>query len=127
MRCPKCQFDHEFQTTECLKCGIVFSRYLAVQEAAAKKFMFPAPKVRAAEPRYWWAARTHSWPLYRHPLTWEGWLVDIALAVSFGGIGMFVNDRVHPLLFFGFLFGILALYWAIVHSKGEPKRKSWDD
>lgn len=27
MRCPKCQFDHPLQTTECLKCGIVFSRY----------------------------------------------------------------------------------------------------
>ncbi|HLY59351.1 MAG TPA: hypothetical protein VKV95_01150 [Terriglobia bacterium] len=36
MRCPKCQFDHELQTTECLKCGIVFARYLAAQEAAAK-------------------------------------------------------------------------------------------
>jgi hypothetical protein len=53
--------------------------------------------------------------------------VDIALAVSFGGIGMFVNDRVHPLLFFGFVFGVLALYGAIVHSKGEPNRKNWDD
>jgi hypothetical protein len=31
MRCPKCQFDHELQTTECLKCGIVFSRYRAAQ------------------------------------------------------------------------------------------------
>jgi hypothetical protein len=27
MRCPKCQFDHQLQTTECLKCGIVFSKY----------------------------------------------------------------------------------------------------
>src|SRR5579883_280174 len=27
MHCPKCQFDHPLQTTECLKCGIVFSRY----------------------------------------------------------------------------------------------------
>ncbi len=27
MRCPKCQFDHLLQTTECLKCGIVFSKY----------------------------------------------------------------------------------------------------
>lgn len=35
MRCPKCQFDHELQTTECLKCGIVFSRYQAALEAAA--------------------------------------------------------------------------------------------
>lgn len=37
MRCPKCQFDHELQTTECLKCGIVFSRYQAALEAAAEK------------------------------------------------------------------------------------------
>jgi hypothetical protein len=36
MRCPKCQFDHPLQTTECLKCGIVFSRYqpAALQNAA---------------------------------------------------------------------------------------------
>ena len=33
MRCPKCQFDHPSQKTECLKCGIVFSRY----EASAPK------------------------------------------------------------------------------------------
>jgi hypothetical protein len=32
MRCPKCQFDHPLQTTECLKCGIVFSRYRANPE-----------------------------------------------------------------------------------------------
>lgn len=36
MRCPKCQFDHELQTTECLKCGIVFSRYQAVRDQAAQ-------------------------------------------------------------------------------------------
>ena len=46
MRCPKCQFDHELQTTECLKCGIVFSRYLAAQEAA-KKAELAAPPVQA--------------------------------------------------------------------------------
>jgi hypothetical protein len=36
MRCPKCQFDHELQTTECLKCGIVFARYPAALEAGSK-------------------------------------------------------------------------------------------
>jgi len=35
MRCPKCQFDHELQTTECLKCGIVFARYQAALDAAS--------------------------------------------------------------------------------------------
>ena len=35
MRCPKCQFDHPLQTTECLKCGIVFSRHKPMLEGAA--------------------------------------------------------------------------------------------
>ena len=43
MRCPKCQFDHELQTTECLKCGIVFARYQAALEA--KKADLPVPGV----------------------------------------------------------------------------------
>src|ERR1700691_342552 len=34
MRCPKCQFDHPLQTTECLKCGIICARYLEVLSAA---------------------------------------------------------------------------------------------
>jgi len=37
MRCPKCQFDHPLQTTECLKCGIVFSRYHAALESTANQ------------------------------------------------------------------------------------------
>ena len=37
MRCPKCQFDHQLQTTECLKCGIVFARYQAAPERATKQ------------------------------------------------------------------------------------------
>lgn len=35
MECPKCHFEHPQQTTECLKCGVVFAKYLAVQQAAA--------------------------------------------------------------------------------------------
>lgn len=44
MRCPKCQFDHELQTTECLKCGIVFSRYRPAPEADAPKTSPAAPQ-----------------------------------------------------------------------------------
>jgi len=28
MQCPKCQFEHEAQTTECLRCGIIFRKYV---------------------------------------------------------------------------------------------------
>jgi hypothetical protein len=54
MRCPKCQFDHALQTTECLKCGIVFARYLEALERAAKRagaalpMAVPAPLVAYA-------------------------------------------------------------------------------
>ena len=37
MRCPKCQFDHPLQTTDCLKCGIVFSRYKPALETGANQ------------------------------------------------------------------------------------------
>jgi len=30
---PKCQFDHEDQTTECLRCGIMFAKFSHLQEA----------------------------------------------------------------------------------------------
>ena len=33
MLCPKCQFDHVDQTTECLRCGLVFAKYALLQEA----------------------------------------------------------------------------------------------
>ena len=47
MRCPKCKFDHPLQTTECLKCGIVFSRYKAPLESAAN---LPNPDVAVTVP-----------------------------------------------------------------------------
>lgn len=32
MQCPKCQFEHQDQTTECLRCGIVFAKYARFQD-----------------------------------------------------------------------------------------------
>lgn len=52
MRCPKCQFDHESQTTECLKCGIVFARYhesvnTPAAAAASEAVALPIPQAVA--------------------------------------------------------------------------------
>ncbi len=52
MRCPKCQFDHPLQTTECLKCGIVFSRYRAALESGANQ-VNPDVAVVASAPPAW--------------------------------------------------------------------------
>lgn len=37
MRCPKCNFDQPESGTECLKCGIVFAKYLSIQNRASDK------------------------------------------------------------------------------------------
>jgi hypothetical protein len=53
MRCPKCQFDHELQTTECLKCGIVFARYeaaLEAEKAGGAAPVVPLPALSPAAP-----------------------------------------------------------------------------
>ncbi len=50
MRCPKCQFDHPLQTTECLKCGIVFSRYQPPLETAANQLNPNVPAAVSAPP-----------------------------------------------------------------------------
>ena len=50
MRCPKCQFDHELQTTECLKCGIVFARYQAALEAKKAGVAVPVVPLPALAP-----------------------------------------------------------------------------
>jgi len=42
MQCPKCHFEHALQTSECLRCGVVFSRYAGNEEATAVQ---PAPVV----------------------------------------------------------------------------------
>lgn len=47
MRCPKCQFDHELQKTECLKCGIVFSNYQSPPHAPATQLEDPANRPAA--------------------------------------------------------------------------------
>jgi hypothetical protein len=51
MRCPKCQFDHELQTTECLKCGIVFARYQAALDQATKQSGLAEPVALSASAR----------------------------------------------------------------------------
>ena len=73
----------------------------------------------ADEPRYWYAARRHRWG-HRRPLTWEGWLVDVSLFAAMLGISPYASERAHPFQSIGLVFGLIALYVAIAHWKGEP-------
>ena len=44
MQCPKCHFDSPLQTDECLKCGIIFAKYLAFEKAVAEVRPVAAPE-----------------------------------------------------------------------------------
>lgn len=53
MECPKCHFDHPLQKTECLRCGVIFSKYLAyaaAQAAVPATVTFEAPTIAMVEP-----------------------------------------------------------------------------
>jgi hypothetical protein len=50
MRCPKCQFDHALQTTECLKCGIVFARYQSAIDGASTELPRAVPLAQPLVP-----------------------------------------------------------------------------
>lgn len=102
MRCPKCQFDHELQTTECLKCGIVFARYQAALEA--KKAGLPVPVVKPS-------ALTPSAPLpfqsdARRELQYRALALPLALIVGRWAAGTGLN----------MVAGLLAM---VVHESGH--------
>jgi hypothetical protein len=41
MKCPKCNFDQPDSRIECLKCGIVFAKYLSKNQASDKSAVIP--------------------------------------------------------------------------------------
>jgi hypothetical protein len=45
MQCPKCHFEHPLQSSDCLRCGLVFAKYAAGEAAAA-----PAPALVVEPP-----------------------------------------------------------------------------
>ena len=72
----------------------------------------------ADESRYWYGPKPWWGP--RRTLTWQGWCVDLTLLAIFLGISPYVKERAHPFQSLGLVFGLLALYLAIVRWKGEP-------
>ena len=42
MQCPKCSFEHPGHHTECLNCGIIFSKYRQIQESNSSPESSPA-------------------------------------------------------------------------------------
>ena len=130
MRCPKCQFDHELQTTECLKCGIVFSRYHPAVDATAKQAAPAAPMVEgsrltAAEPPNARsdAIRELKYRLLALPLALLAacWMTSTGLRIGAAMLAMVLHESGHAIT--AWLTGRWAvpLLWVTMHGE----ERSW--
>ena len=125
MRCPKCQFDHELQTTECLKCGIVFSRYTAARDPEkAVPAAGPEP-VSSGEPvpDREDAVRELKYRIFAVPLTLlVAWLVArTGLRMVAGMLAMVLHESGHAIT--AWLTGRWAvpMLWVTMHGE----ERSW--
>jgi len=71
-------------------------------------------------PRYWFSAKRYGLG-WRTPLTWEGWVVDLLWIAAMLAAAPWMRTRQHPGRQLAFLFGVIALFVAIRHWKGEPQ------
>lgn len=97
MECPKCHFDHPQQVNECLKCGVVFEKYLAFQKAVAD--VRPVEPERGPEQVAAAQATTQHefWcRVFALPAALGlGWLVNLALPTLTAFLEMWVHETGH--------------------------------
>jgi len=99
MECPKCHFDHPQQTEECLKCGVIFAKYLAFEQAvAAVRPMLPerSPETVAAEQRK--AKNELTCRIFALPGALVlGWLVNWAMPMLTAFLSMWLHESGHAI------------------------------
>jgi hypothetical protein len=99
MECPKCHFDYPQQTDECLKCGVIFAKYLAFQEAVeAVRPVTPekSPQVVAEQQG---KARTEFWcRAFALPgALLLGWLLNWAMPMLTAFLAMWLHESGHAI------------------------------
>ena len=124
MECPKCHFDHPQQTDECLKCGIVFAKYLAFQEAVAS--VRPAPPDRSpdtvsAEQR---KASSEFWcRVFALPgALLLGWLVNWSMPMLATFLAMWCHESGHAIAAWFCGYSALPTAWFTIIP---PDRGRW--
>jgi len=93
MECPKCHFDHPLQTGECLRCGIVFSKYLAyLATSPATVTTSTTPAVTNIEPSMSGEDKRALWQKASRELTCRAFALPGALLVGW------LTVRIMPML-----------------------------
>ena len=73
-------------------------------------------------PRYWYGPKRFPFG-HRLPVTWQGWLVDVAwMATCLAISPLLRKDSRYPLQGLGLWFGLSVVFIAFRSWKGEPQR-----
>lgn len=100
MECPKCHFDHPQQLEECLKCGIVFAKFLQFQEAVAN-VRDVTPPTRSASDIATGQRQAHNEFLCRvfavPGALLFGWLVNWAMPSLSAFLSMWLHESGHAI------------------------------
>jgi hypothetical protein len=99
MQCPKCHFDHPQQTDECLKCGVVFAKYLAFQQAVeAVRPVLPEPCSEEVAQERRKANQEFTVRIFALPgALLLGWLLNWAMPTVTAFLSMWLHETGHAI------------------------------
>ena len=108
MECPKCHFDDPLQKDECLKCGLIFARYQAFEQAVAEvssDVPERSPQEVAEQQRK--AKNEFLYRIFALPgALLLGWLLNLAVPTITAFLAMWLHEFGHAIA--GWLCGYAA-------------------
>src|SRR4051812_47813367 len=99
MQCPKCDFDYPQQTDECLKCGVVFAKYLAFQKAIeAVRPVLPERSSEHVAEEQQKANKEFMFRVFALPgALLVGWITNWAMPMVSGFLSMWLHETGHAI------------------------------
>ena len=100
MQCPKCHFDSPLQTDECLKCGVIFAKFLAFEKAVAEvRPVEPVePDPVATDEAKSTARREFLLRIFALPAALLiGWLLNFAMPLLTAFLEMWLHESGHAI------------------------------
>lgn len=123
MECPKCHFDSPLQTDECLKCGVIFAKYLAFQQAvAAVRPVLPEPSPEQIAQQQRQAHREFLCRVFALPgALLAGWVANRALPPLTYFLAMWLHESGHAIAawFCGYAAFPTAWFTVIPEERGR--------
>ena len=129
MECPKCHFDHPLQTGECLRCGIVFSKYpayVAATPATVTAGTAPAIALTTIEPSVNDEEQRTLWQKASHELTCRalalpgalllGWLIVKTMPMLADMLRMWTHETGHGVTAWLCGYPALPTAWITIRS-----------